>query len=177
MDQVRRVVTGVREDGASVFVSDEVVEARRPPILNGNEVVVVFGGDETPTAPNAGDLQELSWFPGAGGYRFLIFTYPPSSEQVFPDDLEAAVAESERVAPGLARAVTDGGAMHHTSTVDLEYVLQGEFTLTLDSGESKVLRAGDTLVQCGARHAWANHGDGPATMLLVFIGAHEAACT
>jgi mannose-6-phosphate isomerase-like protein (cupin superfamily) len=174
MESVRRVVTGVREDGRSVIVSDEVIHARRPPILNGNEVLVLFGEDEVPTSPHAGEHVETTWFPPRGGYRFLIFSYPPHSRRVIPDDLDAAIAESERIAPGLAAAVTDGAAMHHTYTVDLEYVLEGEFTLTLDSGESTVLRKGDVLVQCGSKHAWANDGDGPATMLLVFVGAEPA---
>lgn len=174
MDGVRRVVTGVREDGKSVIVSDELVQATRPPILNGNEVYVLFGEDEVPTSPHGGVHYPTTWFPPRGGYRFLIFTYPPHSQRMIPDELDAAIAESEEVAPGLAAAVTDGAAMHHTYTVDLEYVLDGEFTLTLDSGDQTVLHRGDALVQCGAKHAWANKGDGPATMLLVFIGADAA---
>jgi mannose-6-phosphate isomerase-like protein (cupin superfamily) len=168
------VVTGIDDSGESVFVSYEQIEGVFPPLLGGNEVFELFGEDEIPTVPHTGQAQPgLSHFPGVpGGYRFVIFTYPPEAEMTpVPEDFDAALAETERLTPGMSAAVTDSAGVHHTATVDLEYVLAGEFTLTLPNGQSKVLKAGDALVQCGQNHAWSNKGDVPATMLLVFVGA------
>jgi mannose-6-phosphate isomerase-like protein (cupin superfamily) len=170
---MRRVVTGIDENGKSVFVSDEVLEAVMPPSLGGNEIFVVGGSDEQAVVPTTGEVEQgLRFFPMAPeGYRFVIFTYPPEAEMTVPEDADAAWAETERLTPGMGDAVADPGGMHYTATVDLEYVLEGEFTLTLDDGVSKVLKAGDSLIQFGAKHSWANKGDVPATMLLVFVGA------
>jgi len=175
MKSIRRVIAGIDENGSSVFVSDEVVEAVVPPTLGGNEILQLFGGDETPLVPNDGTVQEgLRFFPtNKDGYRFIIFTYPPESEITVPEDAAAAWEETERLTPGMGDAVSDSSGMHYTATVDIEYVLNGEFTLTLDSGQSKVLKAGDCIVHCGENHSWANKSDAPATMLLVFIGANQ----
>lgn len=172
MREIRRIIAGVNEDGQSVFTSDEIVQAKVPPLLGGNEIINLFGADETPTVPNADQApSNLRYFPPTHGYRFGIFTFPPESETMSYDDFDEALAETERQVPGMTDAVTDASGMHATSTIDLEYVIDGEFTLTLDSGESKVAKTGDTIVHCGENHAWTNKSDRPATMLVVFIGA------
>lgn len=171
---MRRVITGIDENGKSVFVSDEEVGPRVAPTLGGVKNWVLWGEDETPVVPNAGLVQEdLNFFPvNAQGYRFVIFSYPPASQVTPPpEDMDAAIAETERMLPGMSSAVTSSGGTHYTATVDLEYVLSGEFHLELDDGVSTTLRAGDCVVQCGARHHWENRSDEWATMLLVFIGA------
>ncbi|KAK3695732.1 hypothetical protein B0T22DRAFT_372052, partial [Podospora appendiculata] len=47
-------------------------------------------------------------------------------------------------------------AFHRTETIDLGVVTHGTMELTLDSGETRLLRIGDTLVQRGTLHAWRN---------------------
>jgi hypothetical protein len=171
---VRRVVTGIDESGKSVFVSDEELEPRIAPTLGGVKNWILWGEDGTPVVPSRGEEQHgLNFFPvGSEGYRYVIFSYPPASETADPPaDLEAAIAETERILPGMSSAVTDSGGTHYTATVDLEYVLAGEFYLELDNGVSTTLRAGDCIVQNGARHHWKNVSDDWATMLLVFIAA------
>jgi mannose-6-phosphate isomerase-like protein (cupin superfamily) len=175
MHTIRRVITGIDSTGKSVVVSDEQVKAIAPPVLGGARLIDLFGGDEIPTVPNDGYHDEKRrYFPGAPeGYRFTIFSYPPQGEMTVPDDLEAAIAESARLAPGLEDAVSSPDGWHYTPTVDLEYVIEGEFTLYLDEGASVVLRAGECIVHCGEKHSWVNTGSTQATMLLVFIGAHQ----
>lgn len=171
--KVRRVVTGVDETGKSIFVSDDEVQSYAPPILGGAQLLDLFGSDQVPTVPSDGSHDERRrYFPAKpGGWRYTIFSYPPEGAMTVPDDLESAIAESARMAPGLEDAVSTPDGWHYTATVDLEYVIEGEFTLSVE-GESKVLKAGDFLVQCGAKHSWANRGSTQATMLLVFLGAH-----
>jgi len=167
--------------GQSVFTRDESIKAKFPPLLGGNSIIELFGSDEPLTVPNGGEIGEgLRVFPRPGGFRFQLFTYPPGlaytgiadalRAQGDVDD-ETKIAETELLSPGLTDVMSDEHGMHWTSTVDLEYVVSGEFTLTLDSGESRVLKAGDTVVHCGEKHAWSNEGTEPATMLVVFVGA------
>ena len=174
MDTIRRVIAAVDDSGKSVFVSDEEVRAISPPILGGATLIDLFGEDGTPTVPNQGEHDAARrYFPPAGGYRYTLFSYPPASRMTVPDDLEAAIAHSARIAPGLEDAVSTPDGWHYTATVDLEYVIEGEFTLYVDDGERKVLRAGDCIVHCGEKHSWVNESDAQATMLLVFIGARQ----
>jgi hypothetical protein len=172
---MRRVVTGVNESGTSIFVSDEEIEPIRAPVMGGAESLVLWGSDATPTVPTNGDLADgLTFFPqGPGGFRFHVFRYPPrSAVPAPPTDVAAALVETERLLPGITDAVADESGMHYSATIDLEFVVEGEFYLELDNGVGRTLRAGDSLVQCGARHAWYNRSDQWATMVLVFIGAN-----
>ncbi|KIV78471.1 hypothetical protein PV11_10186 [Exophiala sideris] len=45
-------------------------------------------------------------------------------------------------------------AMHRTMSLDYGIVLEGEVELVLDSGETRLLKAGDIAVQRGTMHAW-----------------------
>ena len=64
--------------------------------------------------------------------------------------------------------------MHRTGTVDLVVVIQGALTLILDKDEA-VLRPGDTVVQRGTAHAWANDGDELAVAFVALIDAEDGA--
>ena len=61
--------------------------------------------------------------------------------------------------------------MHRSSSIDYGIVLAGELTLELDSGERKVIRQGDIVVQRGTNHAWVAHSDAWARMAFVLIEA------
>jgi uncharacterized cupin superfamily protein len=175
---IRRVVTGQRADGTSVYVSDEVVEPVLPPLLGGNEVFQLWGADTATSLPtDGGEPAHDNFFPPADGYRLHVFTMPPQSFAA-PEiqDFDAALAETERLTPGMTGAVTDNSGMHYTDTVDLLYIMSGEVHLELDGGETKILRKGDVIIQNGTNHAWYNrHGTEKAELLLVFIGARRGA--
>ena len=47
--------------------------------------------------------------------------------------------------------------MHRTISIDYGIVTEGEVTLTLDSGEAKVMKKGDIAIQRGTNHAWKNN--------------------
>jgi mannose-6-phosphate isomerase-like protein (cupin superfamily) len=118
-----------------------------------------------------------SYFPGVGGFRFGLFTIPPSDGRGLPPDLDlqAALAELEQVLPGLAQHMEpDAPGMHTTATVDFEVVLSGAVALELDDGATVRLEPGDTVVQNGTRHRWANPGDVPAVLAVFICGAHHA---
>lgn len=46
--------------------------------------------------------------------------------------------------------------MHRTESIDFGTVLNGELELTLDSGEIRLMKPGDSIVQRGTTHAWRN---------------------
>ena len=176
--QVRRVVTGHDENGKAVVASDTEVDGLRPAMTPGSEFHRLWGADEAPHFPDDGAQPEHhSYFPPVGGFRFGMFAVPPGNrvDAQPPDDLEAAFAEFEAALPGLASYLEpDAPGMHTTDTIDFEVVLEGEVWLELDDGVEVHLRAGDTVVQNGTRHAWRNHGDTTARLAVFLIGAHHA---
>jgi len=173
---VRRVVTGQDASGKSVFVSDEEVEPITLALLPGTEFHRLWGADETPKLPTDGTpTSQHDYFPPGGGFRWGLFTLPPSSVAAPENiDIAAALQELEEKLPGMAAHMEpDHPGMHTTHTVDFEVVLSGEITLELDDGAEVVLKPGDTVVQNGTRHAWHNRGDVPAVIVVGIIGAHR----
>jgi mannose-6-phosphate isomerase-like protein (cupin superfamily) len=174
--QVRRVVTGHTSKGKAVFASDTVVDGITVAMAPGVEFHRLWCGDTPPTFPDAGAPRPgHGYFPPLGGFRFGLFTIPPSSV-IAPSglDMAAALAEAEAKLPGmLAVLEKDDPAMHRTDTIDYEYVVSGEVWLELDDGAEVHLRAGDTVVQNGTRHAWRNKSDEPCTMVVCLVGARR----
>jgi len=46
--------------------------------------------------------------------------------------------------------------MHRAMSIDYGIVIEGEFEITLDSGESRIMRPGDISVQRATMHKWRN---------------------
>jgi mannose-6-phosphate isomerase-like protein (cupin superfamily) len=160
-----------------VFASDQEVDPLTPVLMRGGGVHWLWGADQAPVFPDdGGPTAQASFFPPVGGYRFAFLTVAPatgSAPAVL--DREAALAETEEMLPGLLATVEpDNPGMHTTDTIDFEVVLSGEMILELDDGAEKVLRPGDTVVQNGTRHRWANRGTEPAVLAVFVVGAHRA---
>ena len=174
--KVRRVVTGHTADGKSTVVSDSDVDAITIDLLPGAEFCPVWAADEVPTFPDEGSLRSVqTYFPPVGGFRFGLMTVPPDSVAMPKDlDFQLALAELEEKLPGLAAYMEpDNPGMHTTNTIDFGYVLSGEVWLELDDGKEVHLRAGDTFVQNGTRHAWHNRHAEPCRVLGCMVGAHR----
>jgi mannose-6-phosphate isomerase-like protein (cupin superfamily) len=154
---VRRVVTGVDDEGRSTVISDGDA----------------FGGDawaevwvsspalgvDAVVDPHDGPL---ALEPPAGGTAWRVFEVPPDAV------LRERLARTASSIPGME---PDG--FHTTSTVDYVMVLEGEIALELDTGEV-ALRPGDCVVQRGTRHAWRNRSDRPVRMVAVMLSAKPA---
>jgi mannose-6-phosphate isomerase-like protein (cupin superfamily) len=167
---MRRVVTGHTPDGKAIVASDTEVSGGTSPFLQ------LRGADGTPTFPDDGSPQHVRTFsPPVGGFRFVAMTVPPQSVKL-PRDLDVqavrrAIAEE---APDLVTYMEkDHPGFHTTPTIDSEYVISGEVWLALDDGKEVHLRAGDTVVQNGTRHAWHNRGSEPCRVVGCLIGAHR----
>lgn len=173
---LRRVVTGVREDGRSCVASDGTPGTVLS-VAGMLRLTQIWRTDVAPrVVPLTADAREPAGPPSVGhlGSEQTLF--------VIMDVAPGDVAKSSRLGELLA---TDGmveaqsrvadsvhPGMHATDTIDYSIVLEGEITLVLDE-EQVVLRAGDLLVQGGVSHSWINHTDRPARVLGVLVGAHR----
>jgi mannose-6-phosphate isomerase-like protein (cupin superfamily) len=174
--EIRRVVTGRKADGTSVFVDDTIVEPKRVGVMPGSGFVQIWGSDDTVALPSDGTQPPWStFFPPTPGFRFLYWTLPPDGTPI-PDgiDIGAAVAELQRELPGLMEhSEPENPGMHTTATIDFDIILSGEVWLELDNGEEVHLQPGDCVVQNGTRHAWHNKTTEPAVIVTALVGARD----
>lgn len=178
--KIRRVVTAKNAEGKSVVVSDgssarERVLVHTPGFVS--SPIWTFG--DTPSLPHDGTdpmATEGSLVPPPGGSTFIVVTFPPDSVMTAPEFRpDLAGAEHAAASSGIAETFEkDNPGMHTTRSVDYAVVVSGEIWLELDDGVLVHLHHGDTVVQNGARHAWRNRGDKPATMAFVLLGARTA---
>lgn len=142
----RRVVTGI-EGGRSKVLSDGAPQPAQGGVFE--ELWTINADDNFGHAPASDEPLEGP----AGSTKWRVVTIPT----------EAQYRERLEQLPPERRAAAEGG-WHTTSTVDLVYVLEGEVRLSLDDDEV-LLRAGDTVVQQGTKHAWHCQGDAPVRLL------------
>lgn len=175
--KIRCVSTGHDAQGRAVVAEDRLVEASSPPLMPGMGFHFLWHRAGTPRFPDAGHADAGgSYFPPAGGLRWLVFTVPAERKPPPPGtDLAAARAGTEAMLPGLLGLMEPANpGMHRSDTIDFVYVLEGEIVLELDDGCETTLRAGDAAVQNGTRHAWRNRSGRPCRLLVVMAGAVRA---
>ncbi len=175
--KARRVVTG-HSGGKAVCVSDGTSpKAKIYNTVPGQASTLLWATQATPTVPHQGEAvtTKTGYVPGPGETRFMFVTFPPDSVMMSPNFDPAAVgAEFMEHMPELAsKFEMDNPGMHTTDTVDYGIVLDGEVWLELDDGKEVHLRAGDTVVQNGTRHAWRNKSSEPCQMVACIIGANR----
>jgi mannose-6-phosphate isomerase-like protein (cupin superfamily) len=174
--KVRRVATGHTAEGKSVIVSDTEVDGDTVGLLPGFRWHQLWGADRAPNFPDDGSRPlGPTFFPAVGGYRFMLLTLPPQSvPRPAPADRQAMLSELETTLPGLAAHMeANNPGMHTSDTIDFEYIISGEVWLELDDDVQVHLRAGDTVVQNGTRHAWRNKGDEPCAIVVFMIGVNR----
>jgi len=141
---VRRVVTGHdRGNVAQVLWDSAITKLKRG---KSGMLTHLWNTKETPADIRAGgDIAD----PGDEPH----ITPPP------PDGSRFVVID---FAPG------NTPAMHRTETIDYVIVLSGEIDMDMDDSTVH-LRAGDTLIQRGTNHAWANRSGEIARVAFVLI--------
>lgn len=173
--KIRNVVTGHDDQGRAVFVRDREIEASTTTLMPGLGFHMLWSTNGISTFPDDGaEKPSPSYFPPPGGTRFLVFTIPAQRTPPPPGtDMTAARAEADALLPGLLeRMEPDNPGMHRSDTIDFIYVLEGEIVLELDDGREVTLRAGDTAVQNGTRHAWRNRSGKDCRLLVCMQGAY-----
>jgi quercetin dioxygenase-like cupin family protein len=65
--------------------------------------------------------------------------------------------------------------MHRTESLDYGVVLEGTVELSLDSGETRIMKRGDMCVQRATNHAWKNvtENEGWARMMFVLVSSEK----
>lgn len=176
--RIRRVVTGKSAEGKSVFLNDgasprEMALVHTPGFVS--SPLWRLAGMPDLRSPPVGDPIEVggTMVMPAGGSAFWVITFPPDSVLMSPDwNPAVAGPEVAEASPGIAeRMEPDHPGMHETPTVDYVTVIAGTIVLELDDGAAVELKAGDTIVQQGTRHAWRNPTSEPATISVVLLGA------
>jgi quercetin dioxygenase-like cupin family protein len=139
----RRIVTGHDESGKSVVLSD----APTPKTLDIGTAAFheLWITDQTPVQLAAREAEPT---------ERPVRTPPPAG---------GVVVRFTEMAPGAE------SPMHRTETLDVGVVLEGETWLLLDDGSETRLGVGDSVVQRGTNHAWANRSDSPVRMVFVLI--------
>ena len=175
---VRRIVTIDDENGRSTAIQDgPSPDVRTDPARPGFSSTRIWVTDRTP-ARIAGVRETLSRphtiEPPAGGSVCRIVTFPPDT--VYGGKVGAREVHAFFHTMGSPGASTYAAKAPHpymqkTRTLDFCLVLEGEITLVLDTAEVH-LKAGDTVVQRGANHAWSNRSD---RSCVVAISSHDAA--
>ena len=174
---IRCVVTGRDSSGKSVFANDATVPPITLSLLPGFEFHRLWGADSPPSLPSDGTPPpHPRYFPPVGGFRFGFFTIPPDTQTVAQQtDLPAAFAEIQSKLPGMVEVLEPmHPGMHTTDTVDFDVVLSGEIYLVLDDGAELLLKAGDSVIQNGTRHAWENRSNQDCIIAVALIGAERS---
>jgi hypothetical protein len=167
---VRRIITGQRASGESVFAIDEEVEPHVHPAST-YTYWPIWGRDEVTQLPYDVPDYVPTMFPStAAGFRAHVVEFPPKGGP-FPEPRgqmpPRGLAEGTYVDP-------DTQGMHWTDTVDIVIVLEGEIGLVQGDGSEVRLTPGTVLVQNGAMHAW-RPGDVACRMCFVNLGAQRTA--
>jgi naringenin degradation protein FdeH len=175
---VRRVITGVGEDGKAHFVIDDIAPSifafSYEPNFRQDDVWITT----SPADPNGPDLVTrtgpVPLDPPPGGTIFRLAILPPderfeelTNDPVFMADL------ATKYDGGGAHAEADDFAYHRSDTIDYVQILSGELTLELDSGETVDLKRGDVVVQRGTNHAWRNKSGKPCVVSSVLVSTRR----
>ena len=165
MKGIRRVVTGIDQDGQAIFTSDGPAPFTKASDLLGGWAVDIWEMASIPPGlSDDGDLTTGGGFPKEGSLVFRMVKMPAESV------LRANPEEAEEYMGGPIDLDSDDFGMHRSDTVDLIIILSGEVWAVMGNGDETLLKPGDTLVQRGTVHTWRNRGSEPCVMAAVLVG-------
>ncbi len=169
MKGIRRVVTGVDQEGQDVFSSDDPTPFTKvSETLGGWAVDIWEMASIPPGLSDDGTLTTGGGFPKSGSLVFRMVKLPP----------ESALRENPEEARDYMGSPVDLDSedfgMHRSDTVDLIIILSGEVWAKMGNGDETLLKPGDTLIQRGTVHTWRNRGTEPCVMAAVLVGTEPA---
>ena len=174
---IRRIVAGEDETGKAVVLSDgPSPDVRFDPARPGFAATRIWVTEATP-ARVRGIRETLDLphtiEPPAEGSVCRVIEFPPEAEyRRNISDADVRQYFSAMGSPG-ASTLTNNSPhpyMQQTETLDFCYIQEGEITLVLDTEEVH-LKAGDTVIQRGANHAWSNRS---SKRCIVIFSHHDA---
>jgi quercetin dioxygenase-like cupin family protein len=142
---VRRVVTGHDDGRTGMVVIDDMAANQRSsrPLAAST---LIWCTDATPAPMPIGraiedmGARETGSQPPPGGARFIVMDFLPGAK----------------------------GAMHRTDSIDFIVVIDGEIEMDME-GTTVKLKAGDTMVQRGTFHSWANRSAARARIAITLV--------
>ncbi len=171
-EAMRRVITGDNAGGQSVVILDG-----GPSAMSGD---ADLGGlfeiweDSTSAALDPRDHADLGTTravlgPRPGNVQVRWFVVSPLPDDVPKPQLDAMVRSVFAGFEGDRHIIDQSRhpAMHETHSIDVICLLQGDVSLVLEAGETRI-KPGQVVIQRGTNHAWVAHG-GPALLLAVLI--------
>jgi hypothetical protein len=171
-EAMRRVVTGDDATGKSVVVIDGGASSAIGDAALGGLFEIwedaVSGSLDPRDHEDLGPKRPVLG-PRAGNVQVRWFVVAPLPEGVPKAQLDEAVRARFLDFDGAHHIIDQArhSAMHETHSIDVICLLQGDASLILEGGETR-LKPGQVVVQRGTNHAWQAHG-GPALFLAVLI--------
>lgn len=174
---VRRVVTGHTPEGTATITHDSTAtETLEFPSWEGAGSTELWASDEAPaTVDTANDrARPMQHDPSASGSLFRMLQLPPESESQVadPDAVYDAMGSTHRPDDPSAQVHP---TMHRTDSLDYLIVIAGTLTMIMEDGTEVDLHEGDTVIQQGTAHAWANKGSETVQLAAVLLDAHRPA--
>jgi len=171
-DAMRRVITGDDAGGQSVVILDGGPSSSSgQPDLGGLFEIWedVAGGPLDPRDHADLGTTRPVLGPRPGNVQVRWFVVAPLPEGVPKPQLDQMVKSVFAGFDGERHIVDQSRhpAMHETQSIDAICLLQGDVSLILEGGETRI-KPGQVVIQRGTNHAWVAHG-GPALLLAVLI--------
>jgi hypothetical protein len=169
---MRRVITGDNAQGQSVVIIDggPSSEKGNPDLGEMFEIWedAAFG-PLTPSAKEDLGAARPLLGPRKGNFQVRWFAIHPRRAGVPKASQDASIRERFAEFYGAGHIIDQKlhPGMHETHSIDIICLLQGEASLLLESGETR-LRPGNVVIQRGTNHSWKAHGS-PALFLAVLI--------
>ena len=179
---MKRVVTGHDATGRAV-IALEGPPAVMPELehLPGTVLYEIWNTNAMPVPIDSGadpTQRALRIAPQPAGSVIRFVDIPPDTEEFLARGAERvgrAFGEMGSHDASTVKADSPHPLMHRTETLDYGVVIEGEITLIVDAGETRLV-PGDVVVQRGTNHAWANRSGKMARMLFVLLdGRYEPA--
>ena len=171
-ETLRRVITGDDASGKSTIIidgppADAAITQGRGGLMEiwTDSVTAALDPKET-TDRGKGKVVLSPPHQGVKVRWFVIEPIPPGT----PKDALDAATRAAFAGFGAEHHLIDQSrhsAMHETHSLDVICLLQGDVTLILEGGETRI-KPGQIVIQRGTNHAWVAHG-GPALLLAVLI--------
>ncbi|KAI1405139.1 hypothetical protein F4819DRAFT_494345 [Hypoxylon fuscum] len=153
LTRTRRHITGHNEEGKSVFLTTDSGDHHR--VMGEQQAVanILYSTMETPIELNGNvDIQHAKEHEPPLHYH------------------NGTVLRMIDFGPGVE------SPLHRAISLDYGVVLEGVFQITLDSGESRIMRPGDVSIQRATSHKWKNltgNGTLPGRMLYVLLDCKD----
>lgn len=169
---LRRVITGDNENGKSVVIIDGGPSSQTGSPELGGLFEIWEDAASGPLDPRLHDdlgARRPVLGPRKGNVQVRWFVIHPAPPGIAKAELDRIARERFAAFDG-AHYIIDQSrhpGMHETHSIDVICLIQGDASLILEDGETR-LKPGQVVIQRGTNHAWTAHG-GPALFLAVLV--------